>query len=96
MIWCASETINSLARWWRYGVEYFIQVYEETEGLGPGEPVYPTYSAFSVELKMGLIGAIYDGIQRPLDVINRLHGDYIVAVLNNHRWIEQKKWHFIH
>ena len=76
------------------GDEYFIQVYEETEGLGPGEPVYPTYSAFSVELGPGLIGAIYDGIQRPLDVINRLHGDYIVRGIEHPPLDRTKKWHF--
>ena len=76
------------------GDEYFIQVYEETEGLGPGEPVYPTYSAFSVELGPGLIGAIYDGVQRPLDVINRLHGDYIVRGIEHPPLDRTKKWHF--
>ena len=76
------------------GEEYFIQVYEETEGLGPGEPVYPTYSAFSVELGPGLIGAIYDGIQRPLDVINQLHGDYIVRGIEQPSLDRTKKWHF--
>jgi len=76
------------------GDEYFIQVYEETEGLGPGEPVYPTHGAFSVELGPGLIGAIYDGIQRPLDVINRLHGDYIVRGIEQPPLDRTKKWHF--
>ena len=76
------------------GDEYFIQVYEETEGIGPGEPVYPTYSAFSVELGPGLIGAIYDGIQRPLDVINRLHGDYIIRGIEQPPLDRTKKWHF--
>ena len=76
------------------GEEYFIQVYEETEGLGPGEPVYPTHSAFSVELGPGLIGAIYDGIQRPLDVINQLHGDYIVRGIEQPPLDRTKKWHF--
>ena len=76
------------------GDEYFIQVYEETEGLGPGEPVYPTHSAFSVELGPGLIGAIYDGIQRPLDVINRLHGDYIVRGIEHPPLDRTRKWHF--
>src|SRR3990170_2315174 len=76
------------------GEEYFIQVYEETVGLGPGEPVYPTYSAFSVELGPGLIGAIYDGIQRPLDVINQLHGDYIVRGIEHPPLDRTKKWHF--
>jgi len=41
-----------------------IQVYEETSGLGPGEPVYPTDSPLSVELGPGLIESIFDGIQR--------------------------------
>ncbi len=74
--------------------EYFIQVYEETEGLGPCEPVHPTYSAFSVELGPGLIGAIYDGIQRPLHTINQLHGDYIVRGIEQPPLDRKKKWHF--
>ena len=77
------------------GDEYFIQVYEETEGLGPGEPVYPTYAAFSVELGPGLIGAIFDGIQRPMDAINRLHGDFIVRGIEQPPLDRTKKWHFI-
>ena len=46
-----------------------IQVYEETSGIGPGGPVYSTGSPLSVELGPGLIEAIFDGIQRPLDKI---------------------------
>ena len=46
-----------------------IQVYEETAGIGPGEPVYWTNEPLSVELAPGLIEGIFDGIQRPLDVI---------------------------
>jgi V/A-type H+-transporting ATPase subunit A len=76
------------------GEEYSIQVYEETEGVGPGEPVYPTYSAFSVELGPGLIGAIYDGVQRPLDALNRLYGDYIVRGIEHPPLDRTKKWHF--
>ncbi|MFA7436192.1 MAG: V-type ATP synthase subunit A, partial [Bacilli bacterium] len=45
-----------------------IQVYEETAGIGPGEPVYFTGEPLSVELAPGLIEGIFDGIQRPLDV----------------------------
>ena len=48
---------------------YSIQVYEETEGIGPGQPVYPTGEPLSVELGPGLIGSIFDGIQRPLETI---------------------------
>ncbi|MGE5588159.1 MAG: V-type ATP synthase subunit A [Clostridia bacterium] len=54
-----------------------IQVYEETAGLGPGEPVYSTGEALSVELGPGLIESIYDGIQRPLDKIRAAVGDRI-------------------
>lgn len=76
------------------GEEYSIQVYEETEGIGPGEPVYPTFGAFSVELGPGLIGGIYDGVQRPLDALNRLHGDYIVRGIEHPPLDRAKKWHF--
>lgn len=51
-----------------HGDKASIQVYEETAGLGPGEPVVSTGEPMSVELGPGLIGSIYDGIQRPLDV----------------------------
>ena len=52
-----------------------IQVYEETSGLGPGEPVVSTGSQLSVELGPGLIESIYDGIQRPLDDIMKVSGN---------------------
>ena len=52
-----------------HGDEASIQVYEETSGLGPGEPVEDTEAPLSVELGPGLIGSIYDGIQRPLTKI---------------------------
>ena len=54
-----------------------IQVYEETAGLGPGEPVYSTGEPLSVELAPGLIESIFDGIQRPLNVIYAEAGDRI-------------------
>ena len=54
-----------------------IQVYEDTAGLGPGEPVYATDEPLSVELAPGLIGGIYDGIQRPLTEIRAVAGDRI-------------------
>ena len=54
-----------------------IQVYEETAGLGPGEPVYSTGEPLSVELAPGLIESIFDGIQRPLNVIYDQAGDRI-------------------
>ena len=57
-----------------HGDRASIQVYEETSGLGPGEPVESTGVPMSVELGPGLIGSIYDGIQRPLDDIMRVTG----------------------
>lgn len=57
-----------------HGDKASIQVYEETSGLGPGEPVESTGSPLSVELGPGLIGSIYDGIQRPLDKIMEISG----------------------
>ncbi len=74
--------------------DYFIQVYEETEGLGPGETVYPTLNGFCVELGPGLIGGIYDGIQRPLDELNRLYGNFIVRGVEHPPLDRAKKWHF--
>lgn len=52
-----------------HGDEASVQVYEETSGLGPGEPVESMNVPLSVELGPGLIGSIYDGIQRPLNAI---------------------------
>ena len=57
-----------------HGDEASIQVYEETSGLGPGEPVESTDVPLSVELGPGLMGSIYDGIQRPLTKIMEVTG----------------------
>ena len=59
------------------GDRAWIQVYEETSGIGPGEPVFLTGEPLSVELGPGLIESIYDGVQRPLDTIRDMVGDYI-------------------
>lgn len=72
-----------------------IQVYEETAGLGPGEPVYFTHEPLSVELAPGLIEGIYDGIQRPLDVIYRQEGDRITRGVDVPRLDREKKWGFL-
>ncbi len=78
-----------------HGDEASIQVYEETAGLGPGEPVESTERPLSVELGPGLISSIYDGIQRPLDEIIRVSGGNSlkrgveVPALN-----EEKLWKF--
>jgi V/A-type H+-transporting ATPase subunit A len=76
------------------GDRYFIQVYEETEGIGPGEPVLRTYNPLSVELGPGLIGSIYDGIQRPLDVLRVQFGDFIVRGADAPALDRKKKWKF--
>ena len=54
-----------------------IQVYEETTGIGPGEPVYTTGEPLSVELGPGLIESMFDGIQRPLNAIMEQVGDFL-------------------
>ncbi len=76
------------------GTDYSIQVYEETEGIGPGQPVYTSGEPLSVELGPGLIGAIFDGIQRPLDIISRNMGAYIVRGVEFLPLSRDKKWHF--
>jgi V/A-type H+/Na+-transporting ATPase subunit A len=73
---------------------YSIQVYEETEGIGPGEPVYSTNEPLSIELGPGLIGSIFDGIQRPLDVLRRDLGDFILKGTERPSLDREKKWHF--
>jgi V/A-type H+-transporting ATPase subunit A len=55
----------------------WIQVYEDTTGLRPGAPVYGQGEPLSVELGPGLIGGIYDGVQRPLDVLKAQSGDFV-------------------
>ena len=72
-----------------------IQVYEETRDIGPGEPVTNTGQPLSVELGPGLIQSIYDGIQRPLDVIYNQAGDYITRGINVPGLDRDKAWHFV-
>lgn len=72
----------------------FIQVYEETDGLGPGEEVVLTQEPLSVELGPGLLGKIFDGIQRPLEEIYEQEGEYVkrgIAPLPLNR---QRRWFF--
>lgn len=71
-----------------------VQVYEETTGLGPGAPVISTNEPLSVELGPGLIGNIFDGIQRPLSEIKKVSGNNLkrgIEVLPLNR---EKKWNF--
>ena len=72
-----------------------IQVYEETGGVAPGEPVVTTGLPLSVELGPGLMGAIYDGIQRPLDLIRAQVGDFIVRGVEEPALDREKTWEFI-
>ena len=72
-----------------------IQVYEETSGLGPGEVVESTGMPLSVELAPGLIGGIFDGIQRPLTRIAELYGDRITRGISVTNLDHEKEWEFI-
>lgn len=71
-----------------------IQVYEETSGLGPGAPVVTTGAPLSVELGPGLIEAMFDGIQRPLDAIEAKAGDFITRGIDVPSLSREKVWHF--
>ena len=71
-----------------------VQVYEETGGIGPGEPVYPTGAPLSVELAPGLIESIYDGIQRPLTVLFEQAGARITRGIAAPALSRDTKWNF--
>ncbi len=71
-----------------------IQVYEETTGIGPGEPVVTTGAPLSVELGPGLLGQIYDGIQRPLDSLAQAAGDFLERGVTANAIDHEKKWNF--
>ena len=73
---------------------YSIQVYEETAGLTPGDPVAPTGMPLSVELGPGLISSIYDGVQRPLVKLRQEFGDWIVRGADLPALDRTKKWKF--
>jgi V/A-type H+-transporting ATPase subunit A len=75
--------------------EAFIQVYEETTGVGPGEPVFLIGMPLSVELGPGLMSSIYDGIQRPLDVIRSREGDFVTRGIELPPLDREKKWGFV-
>lgn len=72
-----------------------IQVYEETGGIGPGEPVESTGAPLSVELAPGLIESIYDGIQRPLNKIREKAGDRITRGITVDSLDHEKLWSFV-
>lgn len=77
-----------------HGDKASIQVYEETSGLGPGEPVESTGAPLSVELGPGLIGSIFDGIQRPLEEIMKASGNNLQRGIEVPALDREKKWHF--
>ena len=71
-----------------------VQVYEDTSGIKPGEPVENTGMSLSVELGPGLLESIYDGIQRPLKVLQEKMGDFIQRGVTANGLDREKKWNF--
>ena len=78
-----------------HGDKASVQVYEETSGLGPGEPVESMGVPMSVELGPGLITSIYDGIQRPLDDIMKISGNNLKRGVEVASLKRDKKWEFV-
>ncbi|MDP3742526.1 MAG: V-type ATP synthase subunit A [Candidatus Micrarchaeota archaeon] len=76
------------------GSDASIQVYEDTSGLRPGEPVEPSGNSLSVELGPGLLGGVFDGIQRPLSVLSE-SGSFIQRGVSVNSLDRKKKWEFI-
>src|SRR3989344_9156951 len=72
-----------------------IQVYEDTSGIKPGEPVENTGLPLSVELGPGLLKSIYDGIQRPLPELQKMMGDFITRGASASALDRKKEWHFV-
>lgn len=77
------------------GTTAFIQVYEETAGVGPGEPVELTGRTLSVELGPGLLESIYDGVQRPLAVLEEKSGHFLARGIDADGLDQTKKWEFV-
>ncbi len=73
----------------------YVQVYEDTTSIKAGDPVYSEGYPLYVELGPGLIGGIYDGIQRPLEVIQEKEGIFVKRGVHISALNKQKKWHFI-
>ncbi|MBN2183086.1 MAG: V-type ATP synthase subunit A [Sedimentisphaerales bacterium] len=72
-----------------------IQVYEDTTGIAPYDPVYGAGMQLSVELGPGMVGTIYDGIQRPLETIREISDIYIQRGISVPSLNRGKKWHFV-
>jgi len=77
------------------GESAIIQVYEDTTGLAPGDNIYGSGMPLSVELGPGLIGTIYDGIQRPLEDLKEISGEFIERGIQSPSLKREKKWHFV-
>jgi len=77
-----------------HGNSATLQVYEDTTGIAPGDPIYGSGLPLSVELGPGLIGTIYDGIQRPLERIREVCGTYIERGIDEPALDRKKKWTF--
>src|SRR5438034_328838 len=76
------------------GEKTIIQVYEDTSGVKPGEAVLDTGAPLVVELGPGLLGSIYDGVQRPLPVLQKAMGDFILRCLKSPGLTRDKTWKF--
>src|SRR5437667_353771 len=76
------------------GEKTVIQVYEDTSGVRPGEAVVDTGGPLVVELGPGLLGSIYDGIQRPLPVLQKVMGDFILRGVKSPGLTREKSWAF--
>lgn len=72
-----------------------VQVYEDTTGIAPYDPVYGAGMQLSAELGPGMIGTIYDGIQRPLEAIREMSEIYIKRGITVPSLDREKKWHFV-
>ena len=77
------------------GESVIIQVYEDTDGIRPGEPVENTGLSLAVELGPGLLTSIYDGIQRPLEVLVDKMGNFIERGVSAPGLSHEKKWEFV-
>src|SRR5512135_3382432 len=76
------------------GDTFTVQVYEETAGMQPGAPIYGTGLPLSVELGPGLIQSIYDGVQRPLPLIEQATGSFIDRGSHFNPIDREKEWRF--
>ncbi len=76
------------------GTRASIQVYEETEGIGPGDPVVSTGAPLSVELGPGMMGAVYDGVQRPLDALEAKTGAFLTRGISAPGLDRERRWDF--